>query len=367
VTMILSRRALNRATLARQGLVERRTASALSVIDDLIGMQSQAPLAPYVGLWSRLVNFDPAELVSLMHSREVVRMVLMRGTIHLVRASDALGIRPLIQEVLHRGAAANKPVAALLASIDVSALTAAGHRLLTSRALDAKALAAALAAEFPGHDPALLSRAVRDLVPGIQVPPRGIWGKGGQPVLTTPENWLGRPVEAMPIDALVLRYLKAFGPASVVDVQAWSGLTRLSEVLDRLRPQLRTYKDESNGRELFDLAHVELPDPDQPVPIRFVAEYDNLLLSHADRTRVISDEHRRQVITINGIVKGTVLYDGFVAATWKAETTRKSLNLRVSPLGRLPKSCHAQVVAEGNRLLTFLTPEGSARDIQLDV
>jgi len=175
--MILSRRALNRATLARQGLVERRTASALSVIDDLIGMQSQAPLAPYIGLWSRLVNFDPAELVSLMHSREVVRMVLMRGTIHLVRASDALGIRPLIQEVLHRGAAANKPVAALLASIDVSALTAAGHRLLTSRALDAKALAAALAAEFPGHDPALLSRAVRDLVPGIQVPPRGIWAR----------------------------------------------------------------------------------------------------------------------------------------------------------------------------------------------
>jgi len=170
----------------------------------------------------------------------------------------------------------------------------------------------------------------------------------------------------MPIDALVLRYLKAFGPASVVDVQAWSGLTRLSEVLDRLRPQLRTYKDESNGRELFDLAHVELPDPDQPVPIRFVAEYDNLLLSHADRTRVISDEHRRQVITINGIVKGTVLYDGFVAATWKAETTRKATTLRVSPLIRLPNDCHEHVAAEGNRLLTLLAPGGAMCELQME-
>lgn len=270
-----------------------------------------------------------------MTSREVCRIVLMRGTIHLVKANDALAIRPLVAEVMRRGLASNKPVAAAAAA--APSLVEVGTRLLSESPLNPTQLAAALADAYPGHDPALLSRAVRDLVPCVQIPPRGLWAKAGQPTLTTPTNWLGtdNPSPSLSIDDLVLRYLKAFGPASIQDAQAWSGLTRLTEVFTRLRPQLRTYSA-PDGRELFDLASLSLPSEDVPAPVRFVAEFDNLLLSHADRTRVIANDHRREIITINGIVRGTVLIDGFVAAWWKATVTRTDATLRVTPLAPSP-------------------------------
>lgn len=349
----LTLRQLNRALLDRQGLLERRTGSALSMIDHLVGMQSQAPLAPYVGLWSRLSDFNPAELVDLMTAREALRIVLMRGTIHLVIANDALAIRPLVAEVMRRGLAANKPVAAAAAA--APSLIEVGSRLLSDSPLNPAQLSAALADAFPGHDPALLSRAVRDLVPCVQIPPRGLWGKGGQPTLTTPAAWLGRKSHPHAIDDLVLRYLKAFGPASIQDAQAWSGLTRLTEVFTRLRPRLRVYLS-PEGRELFDLPSIPLPPEDTPAPIRFVAEYDNLLLSHANRTRIIRDEHRREIITINGIVRGTILHDGFVTASWKATLTPTQATLRITPLPSTPTLPTDPVIAEGNRLLHFLAP-----------
>lgn len=365
----LTLRQLNRALLDRQGLLERRTGSALSMIDHLVGMQSQAPLAPYVGLWSRLSDFNPAELVDLMTAREALRIVLMRGTIHLVIANDALAIRPLVAEVMRRGLAANKPVAAAAAA--APSLIEVGSRLLSDSPLNPAQLSAALADAFPGHDPALLSRAVRDLVPCVQIPPRGLWGKGGQPTLTTPTTWLastphGSNSDAAPltIDDLVRRYLAAFGPASVLDAQAWSGLTRLGEVFDHLRPQLRTYSA-PDGRELFDLPSLSLPPEDVPAPIRFVAEFDNLLLSHADRTRVIADAHRREIITINGIVRGTILIDGFVSAWWKATAGRTEATLRVTTLPTMPVLPADAVIAEGNQLLEFLAPAVASRAVNL--
>jgi hypothetical protein len=225
-------------------------------------------------------------------------------------------------------------------------------------------LGAALASEFPPHTPAVLSRAVRDLLAGVQVPPRGIWGKGGQPVTTTAEAWLGRPLNADSIDSLVLRYLEAFGPASVLDMQQWSGLTRLSEVFDRLRPQLRTYVSEESGRQLFDVASIELPDPETPAPVRFVAEFDNLMIGYADRTRVLSEDHRRKVFTINGIVKGTVLYDGFVVATWKVAITRKAARLGIHSLNRIPRAGCAGIQDEAHNLLHFLAPSAESHEIE---
>lgn len=361
----LTLRALNRATLSRQWLLERRRSSALDAIHHLVGMQSQAPLAPYTGLWTRLEGFQPAELVDLMHSRAVVRLSLMRGTIHLVTADDALGIHPLMEEAHRRVLASNQTVASLRASIDLEVLAAAGHRHLSATPMSGEELGAALAPEFAPHSPAVLARAVRDLLAGVQVPPRGIWGEGGKPVTTTAEAWLGRPREAYPIDSLVLRYLQAFGPASVLDMQAWSGLTRVGEVFERLRPQLRSYKFEPTGRELFDVESIELPDPDTPAPVRFIAEYDNLLIGHADRTRVLSDDHRRQVFTNNGIVKGTVLHDGFVAATWKVTTTRETARLTIQPLEVIPKTAHAEILAEAHRLLDFHAPDAGSRDVEL--
>lgn len=361
----LTLRALNRATLSRQWLLDRRRATALEAIHQLVGMQSQAPLAPYTGLWTRLADFQPDELVGLMHDRAAVRLSLMRGTIHLVTADDALGIHPLLRDVHSRILASNQVVASLRASVDLEALGSAGHRLLSASPLNAAELGAALAEEFPPHPPAALSRAVRDLLAGVQIPPRGIWGKGGQPVTTTAEAWLGRPLEPYSIDSLVLRYLAAFGPASVLDMQAWSGLTRLGEVFDRLRPQLRSYVYEPTGRELFDLADQDLPDPDTPAPIRFLGEFDNLLISYADRTRVLSQDHRHKVFTVNGIVKGTVLHDGFVVATWKATTTRKSARLVVEPLQHLPRTAHSEILDEARRLLSFLAPQVEHRTVEL--
>jgi hypothetical protein len=362
---VLSLRALNRATLERQWLLERRPVTALEAIHRLVGMQSQAPLAPYTGLWTRLVDFDPSELVDLMYARTAVRLSLMRGTIHLVTADDALGIYPLLREVRQRNLLSNQIIAPLRETVDLDALASAGRRLLTASPLGGSELGEALALDFPSHEPAALSRAVRDLLAGVQVPPRGIWGKGGQPVTTTAEAWLGRPHKAHSIESLVLRYLAAFGPASVMDMQQWSGLTRLGEVFERLRPKLRSYMFEPTGRELFDLESIELPDPETPAPVRFLAEYDNLLISHADRTRVMSEDHRRQVFTVNGIVKGTILYDGFVVATWKATATRKATRLTIQPLERLPKAAPPAIHAEADQLLNFLAPGAGSYEIEL--
>jgi hypothetical protein len=362
---VLSLRALNRATLDRQWLLERQPVTALEAIHHLVGMQSQAPLAPYTGLWTRLVDFDPSELVDLMYARTAVRLSLMRGTIHLVTADDALGIYPLLREVRQRNLLSNHIIASLRETVDLEALASAGRRLLTASPLGGSELGRALALQFPSQEPAALSRAVRDLLAGVQVPPRGIWGRGGQPVTTTAEAWLGRPHKTHSIDSLVLRYLGAFGPASVMDMQQWSGLTRLGEVFERIRPKLRSYVFEPTGRELFDLESIELTDPEMPAPVRFLAEYDNLLISHADRTRVMSGEHRSQVFTINGIVKGTVLYDGFVVATWKATTSHKQPRLAIQPLEWIPRVGRSDIIAEGNRLLCLLAPGAESREVEL--
>ena len=137
------------------------------------------------------------------------------------------------------------------------------------------------------------------LLPVVQIPPRGLWDKGGVPTRTTVQHWLGAELDASyPIETLVQRYLAAFGPASYLDMQAWSGLTNLREVFDTMRPSLRTFRAES-GRELFDLPGGPLPAEDVPAPVRFLPAYDNAGLSHDDRTRVISEEHRRFFVGTN--------------------------------------------------------------------
>ncbi|QNE21834.1 winged helix DNA-binding domain-containing protein [Kribbella qitaiheensis] len=348
----LSRRALNRATLDRQWLLERHPATALEAIEHLTGMQSQAPLAPYTGLWTRLTNFTPAELVDLMTDRSVVRLGLMRGTIHLVTASDALGIYPLLRDMHQRLLASNQTLAPLRATLDLDALAATAHRLLSTSPLDAASLGTSLAQEFPSHDPATLSRAARDLIAGVQVPPRGLWGKGGNPIITTLESWLNRPLTPHTLETLVLRYLAAYGPATPLDMQQWSGLTHLTEIFDRLGPKLRTYHQEDSTRPLYDLPTITLPDPDTPAPIRFLPAFDNLYLSHTNRTRILPDSARPHIFTKNGIIKPTLLQNGHPTATY---TITKS-HLTITPITPIPYSTHPQIETEAHALLTFLSP-----------
>ena len=292
-------------------------------------------------------GFHPDELARLILDRCAVRIALMRSTVHVVTARDCLKLRPLLQPVFDRALYANRTHRAGIDGMDVEAVVAAGRALLEERPRTAKELGELLQERWPNRDPSSLARAIRHLVPLVQVPPRGIWGKSGQATHTTAEAWLGRPLDPDPsLDELVVRYLAAFGPATVMDVQTWSGLARLGEVTDRLRPHLRTFRDE-RGKELFDLPDAPRPDPDTPAPPRFLPEFDNLILSHADRTRIIANDYRKEIASKNGMVPATVLVDGFVRGTWKTERTRGKVTLVIEPFEPLSKEDCEALAEEG--------------------
>jgi hypothetical protein len=363
---VLGPRALNRALLERQLLLRRSELSAFDVIEHLVGMQAQSPLAPYVGLWTRLKGFQPEELVQLMTDREVVRIALMRNTVHLVTAEDCLMLRPLTQVIFDR-ALRQRLSAPQLRGIDVDALTVTGRALVEERPRTNKELGALLREQWPDRDAASLVFAIRSQVPLVQVPPRGIWGKGGQVTCTSAEAWLGRPLHADPSpDDMVMRYLAAFGPATVNDVQQWCGLSRLREVVERLRPRLATFRDEA-GNELFDLPDAPRPDPDTPAPVRFLPEYDNLFVSHADRTRVISETDLKTLRATERLVRGSVLVDGFFRGLWQIKRQRGVATLHIESYEPLPIHYRDTVVEEGMRLLTFAASKAKAREIELTV
>ena len=360
--VVLDARSLNRATLARQHLLAPSTLPVEAEIEHLVGMQSQVPAAPYVGLWTRLPGFDPHELGRAMTARQTVRMTLMRGTIHLVTARDALALRPLFQDMLERLLHHGSPFGRQLQGADLDAILAEGRRLLEERPRTVSELGGLLGAQWPDRDTTALGYAVRYLLPLVQVTPRGVWGASSQPTLTTLETWLGRPLDSgAAIDGLVLRYLAAYGPASVADVQSWSGLTRLGEVVQGLRPQLVTFRDEA-GRELFDLPDAPRPDPGTPAPLRFLPEYDNVLLAHADRRRFIPEAERARVFVLN-LALGAFLVDGLVAGAWRSDETRGAAVLRVWPSIPLSRALRAQVSDEAERLVRFARPRATRHEV----
>jgi hypothetical protein len=372
---VLSQRALNRALLSRQLLIDRpdlpgdvarRRAAVVQTIDHLVGLQAQAPFPPYYGLWSRLGGFRPDDLAELIIDRSVVRIALMRGTIHLVSARDCLPLRRLVQPVLERGL--RGAFGKQLAGVDPVAVAAAGRALVESEPMTFSQLGGLLAGRWPDHPPSALAQAVRAHVPLVQVPPRAVWGRSGQSLHTSAEHWLDQAARPDPADperdtlaGLVRRYLGAFGPATPRDVAAWSGLTGLRAVMEQLRPSLVTFRDEQ-GAELFDLPSAPRPGEDVPAPVRLAAEFDNLLLAHADRSRVVHPDHMKRFYTINGIFPGSVLIDGFAAGMWRLARTKSTATLTVELFG--PTGERDQVAQEAERLLAFCAP-GVTHDIRL--
>ncbi|MGW3658577.1 winged helix DNA-binding domain-containing protein [Streptomyces sp. NPDC005151] len=361
----LTPRALGRATLERQLLLRRSPMSAKEAVGHLVGLQAQNTKPPYYQLFARLEGFDPAELSALMGSREVVRIVTLRSTIHTHTADDALTLRPLVQPARSREL---KIFRQGLGGVDLDRLAAIGRELVEERPRTPKELREALLAHWPDADPQALTVAARCTLPLVQVTPRGLWGRSGQVALTTAEHWLGRPSEPAPTPgATVLRYLGAFGPASVKDMQMWAGLARLREVFERLRPRLITFRDE-HGVELFDLPDAPRPDPDTPAPPRFLPEFDNVLLGHADRTRVIPPQFKGRNGNGNQAY-GAVLVDGFLAAIWRfgapGQKPGGEGTVTVQALGRLSPAEREAVTEEGLRMLATMGPaDPAAHDIR---
>ena len=365
MTRVLDARALNRALLERQLLLRRSTISTEKAIERLVGLQAQIPADPYVGLWSRLQDFRTDDLAKLIVDRKAVRMGLMRATIHLATARDALALRPVLQPALERTFQSGSPFGRQLIGVDMERLLKIGRELVDERPLTSAELRPILHKRWPKRDEDSLVMAMSYLLPLVQVPPRGVWGATAQPRRTTLETWLGRPLgKTRSPDAMILRYLAAFGPATTGDARTWSGLGGLSEVFERLRPGLETYRDE-RGRELFDVPDGPLPDPETPAPPRFLPVYDNLVLSHDDRARVVRPFDPKRLGYMAGASFGSVLIDGFVGATWTVKRNATTATLRVAFIDKVSKRERVAVEDEGARLLTFTAPAASTREVMV--
>jgi hypothetical protein len=325
-------------------------------------MQAQVPRPPFMGLWTRIESFDRKDLHKALHAKKVVRATAMRGTIHLLSARDYVVWRPVLQEMLVKGADAIATRS--VESIDKPALYKTGREFFGKAPAPFEDFRAHLETMHAAEHVRAMAYTVRMGVPLVMVPSDAQWAFPANAGFYLADSWLGTTVseESDALDALVLRYLAAFGPATPADFQTWSGIHGARVVFERLRSKVLTFRDERK-RELFDLPKAPRPDADSPAPVRFLPEYDNALLAHDDRTRIIAAEHRPRVFLKNLIVVGTFLVDGFVAGTWKLESKTKLATLTLNPFGRLAKRDSAAVKGEAEALLAFLEPDAAKRTV----
>jgi hypothetical protein len=345
-------------------LLERETLPVETAVARLAGMQAQIPRPPYLGLWTRLAGFERGTLSAALRERRIVRSTAWRATLHLLTATDFLLFRGSIQPMLSRGMRGILRDRA--ESFDMEELLAEARTFFGARPATFNAARTHLAARFPVADERALGYAVRTHLPLVQVPDGSAWGFPAAADFALADAWLGRPVpegsEGLP--QLVRRYLAAFGPASIADAQCWSGLSGLRSTFEALRGELATFRD-PRGRELFDLPAAPRPAEECAAPVRFLPEYDNLLLAHDDRSRVVPEAWRARLITKNLQVPGTFLVDGMIAGTFKVERTKKVASLRLTPFGRLLKRDLAALEKEGDALLRFAEEEATTREVVL--
>lgn len=354
---VLSQRELNRALLARQLLLERHAMPATTAIERVAGLQSQAAAPPFIGLWIRLEDFDEAELQGLIDSHKVVRATMMRHTIHFVTAADYVWLRPTIQPALDRSYAG--VTGKRLAGFDVQPFLEAAAKAFAEGPRTFAEIQALIEQLDPDCDVRAVSYAVRTFLRLNGVPNRSRWRFGGRAPFALAEEWLGRPIleQADPRE-MVRRYLAAFGPATPADATVWAGVGAMRAVFEDLRPELRTFRNEA-GQELFDVPGGPLPPADTPAPLRFLPEFDNTLLSHKDRTRVVADDHRKRVYLVGARVMGTLLLDGFVAAGWRIERKGAAAALVVEEFRPLKQKERREIESHAESLVRFAEPDAA--------
>jgi hypothetical protein len=360
----LSERELNRATLARQLLLDRADMTIPQAIERLFGLQSQAALPPYVGLWTRLRDFTRDDLAALIEKRQVVKATMMRATLHLVTANDYLMFRETLAPVLEGASDAIRKEREVI--FDVDKVLKAAESFIREAPRSFAEISAMLAELMPNTDVGSMRYTVRTHIRLVQVPNTSQWSFPGNPKFTLAESWLGKPVATEThLETLIKRYLAAFGPATVADIQTWSGLGNLKSIVEELKPTLTVY-DQGRGRELLDLPEMPVIDGDSATPMRFLPEWDNLLLSYKDRKRVIADEHRSSVFLPGLRVAATILIDGVVAGKWKTENKKGAAVITVTPFGTLTKQDRVALTDEAERLIRFVESTAKTFEVRFD-
>lgn len=380
----ITTRGLGRALLARQHLLARTDAPAVAEVTHLVALQSQNPASAYLALHARVAGFAHDDLAAAMLARRVGRLALLRDTVHLATAADALALWPLLAPVLRRNLTANASAAPTLRQVDLDDLRRAALDALADGPLTAGDLGARLALTWPGLDPRALAMGARGLLPLVQVTPRGVWGRRLATTWTTAEAWFGAPLAepADPADALaalVRRYLAAYGPATVADAQRWAGLTRLAAVVDRagLVEVVHVDGPRGRGRTLLDVEGAPSPDPDTPAPVRLLPDFDDVLLGHGDRTRIVPADVRPALASRNGMPPGTVLVDGTVAGTWSLRRERlprpagtprgrrERAVLTVTPLRRWSRADRTAVQTEAEQVVRFHADDAAEHAVEV--
>jgi Winged helix DNA-binding domain len=358
---ILTLRELNRATLARQMLLERENLSVPAAIERLTGLQAQLASAPYVGLWTRLRDFRRDDLAGEIESRRVIKATMMRATLHLCTSEDYIRFRTALKPVLI--GAADAIVKRRGHDFDLDKVLKAARKFIGEKPRTFAEISDMLTKLAPDHDVGAMRYSVRTHIPLAQVPIATGWSYSNKPEFTLAESWIGRPISPEDnLRELLFRYLGAFGPASITDAQTWLGM-KLKETFEKLRPELQTYRGEGRS-EFFDLPGAPLSTEDVPAPVRFLPEYDNLLLSHSNRTRVVADEYRPKVYLPGLRVAATILVDGFVRGAWKIEKTKTEATLVIEPFDKLTKKDRAALTEEGERLVHFVEPKAKSLGVR---
>jgi hypothetical protein len=287
----------------------------------------------------------------------------MRATLHMVAAADYAAFRAALQPVMER---AIRVLGERAQDLEPELVLPAARGLLLEQPRGFNELRQLLHEQFPTANDRGLGYLVRTHLPLVMVPTDARWGFPSVADFAVADEWLGGPLpEDGTPEQLVLRYLAAFGPASAADAQTWSGLQGLPPVFEALRPQLLVFKGESGRRELFDLPDAPRPGEDVPAPARFLPEFDNLVLAHADRTRLLADEHRGALVTKNLRVRAAFLWDGMVAGTWEVQRRRGAVTLVMMPFRALPARASKALTAEGEALLRFAADDATAFAVQI--